>query len=311
MRNLIKTSILLVLIVGLMSSKLRLRKLCDDGSCDDSHAAAVVNDCARKSSTQSISIPKYVNCWLPGEPGPRGRNGCPGEDGQDGIPGPQGPPGPIGVPGGAGVPGAPGAPGAPGVPGGQGPAGPQGPPGAPASGATGVPGETGPAGPPGPTGGAGSPGLNCNCVLPSLYTKNSQGNINWKAATCYAEKISASLDITFTSAYSGKVLCWANGGVQIPSKCSAWIELNFYYLASNLSYKPFTGSKNDANNQQAGSSFIQANDCDLALNLGFSQATALPAGNQTLSLFAKGTSAIFYDLGVQCAFWPDVNSFLA
>jgi hypothetical protein len=87
--------------------------------------------------------------------------------------------------------------------------------------------------------------------------------------------------------------------------------LNFYYLAANLSYKPFTGAVNDKNNNQAGSSYIQANDCDLALNLGFSQATAISAGNQTLSLFAKGTSAIFYDLGVQCAYWPDVLSFLA
>lgn len=291
-----------MLIAGLLSSKLRLRKLCDD--CDKK---------SHDSCSKSPSIPKQVNCWLPGEPGPRGHQGCPGEDGVDGPPGPQGPDGEAGPPGPPGEDGAPGEQGPPGPPGEQGPDGPPGPPGeVAAAGEPGAPGDTGPQGPPGGVGSTGGPGRNCVCVLPQLFTRNSSANICWKSKSkgCFAEVVDASLNISFVAAYAGHVLCWANGGVQIPSKCNSWLELNFFYLAANLQFKPFSNLKEEKGNLNF-SSYIQANDCDLALNLGFSQATHLNAGANTIALYAKGTEAIFYDLGVQCAFWPDVNSVLA
>jgi hypothetical protein len=310
----LRTSVLVILILGLMASKLRIRKLEGDDH-DSSHKSYSKHSCSKDDCSKShskISIPKCVNCWLPGEPGDKGHPGCPGEDGINGPTGVQGPPGPNGPPGPVGEPGPNGATGDFGPEGPQGPDGPQGPPGLPAAaGEPGAPGDTGPVGPPGGVGVTGPPGGNCVCVLPLLFTRNSTKTICWKSNNCYAQKIDASLDITFTAAYAGTVLCWANGGIQIPSKCNAWIELNFFYLAANLQFKAFTGQVDDKNGLRPGSSYIAANDCDLALNLGFSQATRLNAGNNVISLYAKGKEAVFYDLGVQCAFWPDVLSFIA
>jgi hypothetical protein len=236
---------------------------------------------------------------LVGPVGPQGLAGPQGIQGLDGLPGLQGPDGVVGEIGLQGPQGLDGL---------VGPAGPQGPAGQPTgAGPEGIPGEQGPQGPQGPLGNAGPVGNDCVCVEPILYTKLSDRKSEWCHESFELKIIDHKLDIENVPA--GRIMCWANGGYNLPCKCKAEFELNFYYrngadLAEN--FYSFTGVADPNCGLTVGSAYTAAKDNDLWIPVGFSQYTQLVKNNNFIYLYGKGTRKTkFVALGVQCALFPD------
>jgi hypothetical protein len=265
------------------------------------------NDCVKKSYSCKRYSPKIIVCEIgpPGCPGERGCPGCPGENGFPGLTGPIGSTGPEGPTGPNGPPGPLGPQGPTGPAGNAGPEGPAGPPGLPPVG--GLPGVTGPEGPVGPVGPVGPPGPNgATCgTAPILFSRFTHNKICWdKDCSPLFNVIDQCLDIPNLGV--GTVICTANGGYNLPDKCGAWFELNFAYFANNASSNLhlFTGAADQGNKLTPGSSYAESQDCDLFIKVGFTQATELPAGFNTIRLVGKGKKGTkFIDLGVQCLFW--------